>query len=146
MPGNKSTVWSAKDWTLSLNTQTIDHGRGDEDGDFMEISQDGEDFGYKGSASGFGTFFEKGKNYCVIKVTLPTASDGNDVLQSIHEASKALGGAPGPILAKNNRGTSKLVSDSAMILKTPDETVSVEPGTKVWEIGVHDPVRWAGGQ
>jgi hypothetical protein len=145
MPGNKSTVYDASAVTLNFATQTIDHGRGEEGGTFLEIAQQNEDIGYKGSVSGFGTFFKKGNRYTIVRVTLPQTSNGNDVMMAIHIASQLLGGSPAPIGIKDQNGNSKFASDAAMIIKTPDETFAEEPGTVVWELGVHDPARFVGG-
>lgn len=145
MPGNKSAVYDASAIALTFAGQTIDHGRGEEGGTFLEIQQQENSYGYKGSVSGFGTFYRKGNRFTIIRVTLPQASAGNDVLAAINAASELLGGSPAPISAKDALGNSTCVSDSALILKTPDETFAEEPGTNVWEIGVHDPARFTGG-
>src|SRR5690348_10273239 len=145
MPGNKSAVYDASAIQLTFAGQTIDHGRGEEGGTFLEVQQQENSYGYKGSVSGFGTFYRKGNRFTILRVTLPQTSSGNDVLAAINAASELLGGSPSPVSWSDPHGNAKGASDSAMILKTPDETYAEEPGTNVWEIGVHDPARFTGG-
>ena len=145
MPGNKSAVYDASEINLTFAGQTIDSGRGEEGGTFLEVQQQENSYGYKSSVSGFGTFYRRGNRYTILRVTLPQASEANSVLSAIHAASELLGGSPSPISWADNHGTAKGASDAALILKLPDETYAEEPGTNVWEIGVHDPARFTGG-
>lgn len=145
MAGNKSVVWAVKGWVVNLAGQSIDGMRGDAGGEFLKLEQAEDDFGYKGSGSGGGTFYEMGDKYTIATIILPQASPENQKLMGIHEASVNAGGLPAPFFAKDANGTSKCVTDAALILKTPDETVAQEPGTLEWRIGLHDPSRFVGG-
>jgi hypothetical protein len=144
MPGNMSTVWAADGWVLEVAGVSITSGRGDENGEFLKREQDGEDWGYKGSASGFGTFYTKGKNLQRLSVTLPQTSPDNQKLEAIRLASLAAR-APFPMNYKDGLGTSKALTIAAVIEKAPDETVATEPGTLVWIFMMHDPAMFVGG-
>jgi hypothetical protein len=144
MPGSASKVWAAQAWTLVVSGVSIDAGRGDEDGEFLKFEQDGEDWGYKGSADGFGTFYTKGKKLTKLTITLPQAADNNQKLEAIRLASRAAA-APFPVVWKDGNGTSKGATDAAVFEKTPDQTVATEPGTLVWTLLLHDPASFTGG-
>lgn len=140
---SRSTVYSANAVTLSFAGQNIDSGRGEDE--FLRIEQSEDDFSYRAGICGEGVFSENRNRYTVVTVTLLQTSAGNDVLSAIHNASKLLGGSTAPIYVEDRNGTSKLVSDAAIILKTPDETYARDAGTVVWTIGVHNPQRHVGG-
>lgn len=144
MPGNRSAVWAADGWVVIVATQEITSGRGDEDGEFLKFEQDGEDWGYKGSASGFGTFFTKGKKLKRMSMTLPQASPECTKLDLIRQTCLALK-APFPVQWKDSLGVSKGATDAAVIEKAPDQTVATEPGTLVYVFLMHDPGEIIGG-
>ena len=141
---SENKVWAVDAWTVTVATVDIGAGRGDEDGEFLKIEQDGEDWGYKGSADGFGTFFTKGKKMKRMSMTLPQASPQNQKLEAIRQAS-LVAKAPFPITWKDGNGTSMGAVTAAVIEKTPDQTVAVEPGTLVWIFLMHDPLDFTGG-
>lgn len=141
----QSKVYSSDQVVFSFAGQNIDSGRGEEAGEFIKIEQQEDDFGYQSSTDGFGTFFKKNNRLTNVTVTLAKTSPGNDVLMAIHLASMGLNGAPSPVYCADTGGNAKFVSDAGLISKTPDETYAEEPGTNVWVLLVHDPLRFVGG-
>jgi len=141
--GSRATVYSANEATFTLGGVSIESGRGIDE--FLRIEQQNDDFTYTAGLDGEGVFSEQRNRYTLVTVTLLQTSAGNDVLSAMHNASKKLGGSPMPCYAEDRKGTTKLVSGAALILKTPDQTFAREAGTVVWVIGVHDPERHVGG-
>ena len=142
----RQTVYSANAITFNLATQSIESGRGPDE--FLKIEQQDDDFSHTQGLDGEGCWNELnggGGSYTIITVTLLQTAAGNGVLWAIHEASKLAGGLPVPLYVADRKGTSKLVSTDAMILKTPDETFAKEAGTTVWTIGCVPDVRITGG-
>lgn len=138
----RATTHALDEITFMFAGAIIEHGRDD---NFLQVAQEADDFGYKGGVDGEGVFFKMGVRYTKVTVTLMATAAGNGVLYAIHAASLAAGGLPAPIFYEDRRGASKLTSGAALILKTPDETFAVEPGTTVWVFGVHNPARIVGG-
>ncbi len=79
-----------------------------------------------------------------ISLTLLQVSKGNGALSAYHNASILAGGLPGAIGVKDQKGTSTIVSPSAMIKRFPDETVAKEVGVVVWEFLVANSERFVG--
>lgn len=140
---SRDTNYSGNAITFTFAGAMIESGRGPDT--FLEIAQQEDDFTYQAGIDGEGVWSENRNRYTVMTLTLMQTAAGNDVLSAIHNASKLAGGLPSPVYAEDRRGNSKLVSGSAMILKTPDETFAKEAGTTVWTIGVHEPERIVGG-
>lgn len=140
---SRATVYSANAVTLTLAGLNIESGRGPDE--FLRIEQQNDDFTYNAGIDGEGVFSENRNHYTLLTVTLMQTSQGNDVLSALHNASKLAGGSPFPAYVEDRRGTTKLVSGAALIMKTPDQTFAREAGTVVWVIGVHDPQRHVGG-
>lgn len=140
---SRATTHSADEQSFSLAGLTIDSGRADS---WLQIAQQNDDFGYEAGADGEGVFWQDKNEYTVVQLTLMKNAAGNTVLSALHTASKAAGGLPVPCGYSDTKGTGKMVSEAALILKTPDETIAKEPGTVVWMIGVHQPTRVVGGR
>lgn len=140
---SRTTVYSGNEVTFMYAGVPIESGRGDDE--FLRVEQQEDDFSYKAGVDGEGVWSENRNRYTVVYATLLQTSSGNVALSAIHNASKLVGGLPAPIYIQDRKGTSTLVSDSAIILKTPDETYSREAGTIQWTFGVHNPQRFVGG-
>lgn len=141
---SRATRYSAKDYVLDLANLPIDSGRGTDT--FVEIAGEEDDFGYQGGLDGEGVFFElSASEYTILTVYLMQTSAGNATLSALHIASKKARGIMYPISGQDTGGTSKIVSEAAMILKLPDEAWAKEPGVNAWRIGVHKPDRFVGG-
>jgi hypothetical protein len=139
----RATTFSANKWTFNFATFPIESGRGPDT--VLEFVQQEDDFGYVEAVDGEGCFYENGKRYALATLTLMQTSAGNAVLGAIHIASKAAGGLPAPLFIEDRIGTEKIVSEAALIMKTPDLTVAREPGTRLWVVGVHSPKWIVGG-
>lgn len=142
MAGKRATRYSGNDYVLSIANVNIDSGRGPDT--FVEIAQQGDDFGYSAGMDEEGVFFQNNNSYTLLTVTLMQTSKGNAVLSALHNASKRAGGIMYPISGEDSRGTSKIVSEACMIMKMPDEAITREPGVTQWIIGVHAPEREIG--
>lgn len=142
MAGKRATRYSGNDYVLSIANVNIDSGRGPDT--FVEISQQGDDFGYSAGMDEEGVFFQNNNSYTLLTVTLMQTSKGNAVLSALHNASKRAGGIMYPISGEDSRGTSKIISEACMIMKMPDEAITREPGVTQWIIGVHAPEREIG--
>lgn len=142
MAGKRATRYSGNDYVLSVANVNIDSGRGPDT--FVEIAQQGDDFGYSAGMDEEGVFFQNNNSYTLLTVTLMQTSKGNAVLSALHNASKRAGGIMYPISGEDSRGTSKIVSEACMIMKMPDEAITREPGVTQWIIGVHAPEREIG--
>jgi hypothetical protein len=143
MVAKRATVYSANAVVFNIATIDIQSGRGPSD--FIKIAQQQDDFGYDAGLDGEGVFWFNGNRYTVLELTLMQTASGNADLTALHQASVLAEGLMYPAYMEDTKGSSKLVSGDAMILKTPDETFAKEPGTTVWMIGIHDPFRIVGG-
>lgn len=140
---SRATRYSAKDYALTVANVTLDSGRGADT--FVEIAGEEDDFGYQAGLDGEGVFFSNPKKYTILTVYMMQTSQANAVLSALHLASLAAEGIMYPVSGQDSRGTSKIVSEAAMILKMPDEVYAKEPGVTAWRIGVHKPDRFVGG-
>lgn len=138
---SRATTHSADEKVFTLAGVTIESGRADP---WYQVAQQNDDFGYTAGVDGEGVFWQDKNEYTVIQLTLMKNAAGNAVLSVLHTASKLAGGLPVPCGFSDPKGTGKLVSEAALILKTPDEVEAKEPGTVVWFIGVHQPKRVVG--
>lgn len=139
---SRATRYSADDYTLTIAGVTIESGKGPDT--FVEIAQQGDDFEYTAGIDGEGVFSHNENRYTLMSVHLLQTSSGNAVLSALHSASVRAKGLLYPIHGEDSRGTSKIVSEAAVIVKTPDETIARAAGETVWVIGIHNPIRTVG--
>lgn len=123
----------------------IDGGRGEDE--FVQISKQGETYTYKAGIDGEGTRSDSKENYFMVKVTLMQTSSGNAIFSAIHNGDLLLPGGAGvaPILVRDKQGKSIFAAAEAWITKWPDLKYAKEAGTVEWEIGVHNPAHFIGG-
>jgi hypothetical protein len=138
---SRATTHSADEKVFSLAKITIESGRADP---WYQVAQQNDDFGYDAGIDGEGVFWQDKNEYTIVQLTLMKNAAGNSVLSALHAASKLAGGLPVPCAYSDPKGTGKMISEAALILKTPDEVEAKEPGTVVWMIGVHQPIRVVG--
>ncbi len=138
-------IYSASEVSLIFSLIPIDGGRGDDE--FVQIAKQGETFTYKAGIDGEGTRSESKDNYFLVKVTVMQTSSANAIFSSILAGDQALPGGAGvaPILIRDKQGKSVFAAAQAWITKWPDLKYAKEAGTVEWEIGVHDPTVFIGG-
>jgi hypothetical protein len=138
-------VYAASEVSISFGLIPIDGGRGDDE--FVSWSKQEESFTYKAGVDGEGTRSDNKNNYFIVKLTLMASSAANAVLSAIHNGDVATPGGLGvvPILIRDRQGTSLFAAPEAWIIKHPDRAFGKEIGTVEWEIGVHSPTVFTGG-
>lgn len=145
MPGlpPRATTWSANAWSFNYAGIPIETGKGKDE--FLKIEQQADDFSYTQGIDGEGVFNQLNATFTKVTLTLLQTSAGNAVLSAIAIASRQTeGGQIAPLVIMDRLGTSKTISIAAVIMKVPDETVSSEAGSVVWEFGLHEPTRFIG--
>lgn len=144
MGTKRSTVYSNRQVVIEFAGILIDSGRGKDDGPFLRIEQEGDDFDYAQSNDGEGVFYQLSGGKTKVTLILMQTAAANATLSVLHRASKAAGGLPAPMTVKDGGGTGKFIAVSALIAKLPDEEMAAEPGTMEWPLIVHDPERLVG--
>lgn len=144
MGTKRATVYSSNQVSVEMGGLVIDSGRGKDNGPFLKIAQDGDDFDYAQSNDGEGVFFQLAPGKTKVTIILMQTAASNATLSVLHRASKAAGGLPVPMTVRDGGGSGKMVTVAALISKMPDEEYAAEPGTIEWDLIVHDPERIAG--
>lgn len=139
--------YAANEVTVNVAGIPINSGRGpDGGGEFCKLEKKEDSFGFvESEVDGDGAWYRKKGSFTTMTLTLMQSSASNDLLSALHQLDLSGGAGEGPAFVKDGKGTSVFVATSCRVLKTPDQTYAVEPGTNVWVIGCHGVTRFVGG-
>lgn len=114
---------------------------------FMTVAQQNPNFGYTPGLDGEGTWWENKNRYTIVTITTNQTSETNGVLSAILNGDLKVPGGTGiaPFFARDRNGTFVISAAEARILGPPEQARGMEPGTLQWQIGLHQPERFDGG-
>ena len=120
---------------------------GYDDGVFLEINQEADDFLTKVGTDGETARSKSLNANADILVHLMQTSDGNAALSLINNLDKLLpnGAGVGPMLVRDAQGTSLYAATKCWIKKPPDAKFAREPSDRVWTLHCGDLSRLDGG-
>jgi hypothetical protein len=123
----------------------LNSGLGEDD--FIKITQQNENFTYKGGLDGSGTRSKTLNTYTVVEVSIMQSSDVNILLSAILNADLESDGGSGimPFAVVDTNGTSKFICAESWIVGPPEKAYGREAELNVWKIACHDPDRIDGG-
>ena len=132
---------------VSMVFMSIPVSSGYDDGTFLEIEQNEDDFKVKVGTDGETTRSKTNNHNADIKVHLMQSSDGNAAFSTINNLDKLApnGTGIGPMLVRDRSGTSLYTAAHCWIQKPPDVTFAREPSDRVWTLHCSDLVRFDGG-
>lgn len=117
------------------------------DGTFIEIEQDSDDFVDVVGIDGDVTRSKTNDRRATITLTLMQTSESNGLLSALNNIDrKASNGAGvGPLLIKDNQGTTLFAAEKSWIAKPPTAGFDKTAGPRAWKIRVADLERFDGG-
>ncbi len=124
-------VYDADQVTINFAGADIDSGFAD--GEFVRIEEE-EQFATVTGSDGEVTRSRTNQNVATITILLNQSSGGNAALSLLHGQDRLLGGGAGvgPLLIRDRQGLSIFTSESAWIVKFPDESYDREATTREW--------------
>ena len=102
------------------------------DGSFVTVARDEDGWGLSVGSSGEGVRSKMNNKSGTITVTLIQSSESNTFLSGFAELDELSGGGQGPLLVKDNSGSSLHVCESAWIQKVADAEYAREAGSREW--------------
>lgn len=132
---------------VSLVFMGIPIQSGYDDGTFLEIKQEADDFTHKVGTDGETTRSKTKNANADIIVHLMQSSDGNAALSAINNLDKltANGAGVGPMLVRDRSGTSLYTAGHCWVQKPPDVEFAREATDRAWTLHCSDLVRLDGG-
>lgn len=120
---------------------------GYDDGVFLEIEQEADDFVHKVGTDGETTRSKSLNKNADVKVHLMQTSDGNAALSALNNLDKLTpnGAGVGPMLVRDRQGTSIYTAAHCYVRKPPDVKFAREASDRVWTLHCTDLVRLDGG-
>ena len=137
--------YDANQVTLIIAGLIIDSGFND--GDFVTVDQDSDDFTDVVGADGEVSRARTNDNRATVKVTLMATSDGNSILSTLNNLDKSAtnGAGVGPFFLRDKQGTALYSSDACWVSKPPGVAYGKEVGTREWTVRIANLSRYDGG-
>lgn len=104
------------------------------DGAFVNIGRLNDTFTDGSGADGEGWRSKSNDKRGICTLTLSQTSASNDALSALAALDELSGDGVGPLLVKDNNGTSLYAAETAWIQKVPDSEFSKEVGEREWII------------
>jgi Protein of unknown function (DUF3277) len=142
MSTKRNTVYAPD--VVTFNFAAIDCTNGLGTDTFLEITEENEVFTGKVGLDGETVFSHQPRGFTRIKASYLQTSKTNALLSAYHLASELAGGLPAPLSYEDRKGTSKMVANSAVITKLPDEKFGKEADNVTWEFLVAQGERFVG--
>lgn len=138
-------VYDANEVTLNFAGIPIDSGF--DDGEFIRIEQESDDFVDKAGTDGEVTRSKTNDRRTTITVILMQSSDGNAALSALNNIDRLANNGAGvaPILVSDRQGTSIFAAAECWIAKPPDVSYDREPTAREWTLRAANPERFDGG-
>ena len=117
------------------------------DGTFIEVDQDANDFDDIVGTDGDVTRSKTNDRRGTITITLMQSSESNALLSALSnvDRSKSNGAGVGPLLIKDNQGTTFFAGEHSWIQKPPAAAFGKTAGPRAWLVRVADLERFDGG-
>lgn len=132
---------------VSMIFMGIPINSGYDDGVFLEIEQEEDDFKHKVGTDGETTRSKTNNANADVKLHLMQTSSGNALLSAINNVDKLgqNGAGVGPMLVRDRQGTSLYTAAHCYVRKPPDVKFAREPSDRVWTLHCTDLIRLDGG-
>ena len=116
------------------------------DGSFIEIEQDSDDFVDVAGTDGDVTRSKTNDRRATVTLTLMQSALGNALLSALSNTDKKKpnGAGVGPLLIKDNQGTTLFAAEKSWIAKGPPVAFDKTAGPRAWKIRVADLERFDG--
>src|SRR5215472_18970077 len=116
---------------------------GFDDGVFLDIDQEADDFTHKVGTDGETARSKTNNHNADVKVHLMQTSDGNAALSALNNLDKLApnGAGVGPMLIRDRQGTSLYTAAHCWVRKPPDVQFAREASDRVWTLHCSDLVR-----
>jgi hypothetical protein len=117
------------------------------DGTFVEVDQDSDDFVDVVGVDGDVTRSKTNDRRGTITITLMQSSQSNAVLSALSNIDRKTGNGAGvgPLLIKDNQGTTLYAAEKSWIAKPPAAGFDKTAGPRAWKIRCADLERFDGG-
>ena len=138
-------VYDANEVTVNVAGLPIESGF--DDGEFVRIEQEAEDFIDKVGTDGEVTRSKTNDRRATITILLMQSSDGNALLSGLNNLDRLAGNGAGvgPFLVRDRQGTALYAGAECWISKPPDVSFDREPTAREWTLRVASLERFDGG-
>jgi hypothetical protein len=109
---------------------------GFDDGEFLRIEQEADDFVDKAGTDGEVTRSKTNDRRATITIILMQSSDGNALLSGLNNIDRLAGNGAGvgPLLVRDRQGTALYAAAECWISKPPDVSFDREPTAREWTL------------
>ncbi len=116
------------------------------DGAFIEVVQESDDFVEVVGADGDVTRSKSNDRRATITISLMQSAEANALLSALStlDVNTSNGAGVGPMLIKDNQGTTVFSAEKSWIAKGPDAAFDKTAGARAWKIRVAKLVRFDG--
>lgn len=138
-------VYDADAISITVAGLPIDSGY--DDGEFLRIEQESDDFTDKVGTDGEVTRSKTKDRRATVSIILMQTSTGNALLSGLNNIDRAAGNGAGvgPFLARDRQGLALYAAAECWISKPPDVSFDREATAREWTIRIADLVRFDGG-
>ena len=138
-------VYDANEVTVNVAGLPIESGF--DDGEFVLIEQEADDFIDKVGTDGEVTRSKTNDRRATITILLMQSSDGNALLSGLNNLDRLAGNGAGvgPFLVRDRQGTALYAGAECWISKPPDVSFDREPTAREWTLRVASLERFDGG-
>lgn len=127
-------VYDANEVTVNVAGLPIESGF--DDGEFVRIEQEADDFIDKVGTDGEVTRSKTNDRRATITVILMQSSSGNELLSGLNNIDRLAGNGAGvgPLLIRDRQGTALYTAAECWISKPPDVSFDREPTAREWTL------------
>lgn len=138
-------VYDANEVTVSIAGLPIESGF--DDGEFVRIEQEAEDFIDKVGTDGEVTRSKTNDRRATVSILLMQSSDANALLSGLNNIDRLAGNGAGvgPFLVRDRQGLALYAAAECWISKPPDVSFDREPTAREWTLRVASLERFDGG-
>lgn len=138
-------VYDANEVTVNIAGLPIESGY--DDGEFVRIEQEADDFIDKVGTDGEVTRSKSNDRRATISIILMQSSDGNALLSGLNNIDRLAGNGAGvgPLLVRDRQGTALYSAAECWISKPPDVAFDREPTAREWTLRCATLERFDGG-
>lgn len=138
-------IYDADEVTVNVAGLPIDSGY--DDGEFLRIEQESDDFTDKVGTDGEVTRSKTNDRRATASIVLMQTSSGNSLLSGLNNLDRNTpnGFGVGPFLVRDRQGLALYTGSASWISKPPDVSFDREATAREWTIRIADLTRFDGG-
>jgi len=138
-------IYDANEVTVNVAGLPIESGF--DDGEFLRIEQEADDFIDKAGTDGEVTRSKTNDRRATVTIILMQSSDGNALLSGLNNIDRLAGNGAGvgPLLVRDRQGTALYAAAECWISKPPNVSFDREPTAREWTLRVASLERFDGG-